>query len=491
MNPQKKVYLTIHTLPHLGTLRVRARSETMSGFPIVHPLVGIALSEEQELAMQKFAAGQNVFVTGPGGTGKTKLIEHMCTMARATGKVVQVCALTGCAASLLPATCEARTVHSWSGIKLAKGPASKVVDSVVRRRTASPTWRKTKVLIVDEVSMMSCKIFDILDDIGRATRKNPLMPFGGMQVVFLGDFFQLPPILDAGDEGGGGGGGGGQFCFESKRWTHVFPKANHVILKTIFRQSDPVYKSILMQIREGRLSSENARILRSRVGIVFDAEAHHGVTPPKLFPTRIKTDMLNKTMYDRLVGEERVFLCDRKVDCTTYVENNKAIPLEVLETCRKLSLEERDAELQTLVSLPRIKLKVGSMVMCTVNYPHKGVCNGSQGIVSGFDAGGFPVVKFSTGVMLPMGFHYTQHEDYPMLAVGAIPLMLSWAMTIHKIQGATLAMAEIDVGGHIFECGQTYVALSRVQSLEGLYLTAFEPSRIFVHEKVRQFYDGL
>ena len=451
------------------------------------------LSPEQADALARFCAGRNLFVTGPGGTGKTKLIEHMVAWCRAQGKVVQVCAMTGCAAALLPASCEARTLHSWSGIKLAKGPASRVVDSVVRSRTASPTWRKTKVLIVDEVSMMSCKIFDILDDIGRAARKNPLFAFGGIQVVMVGDFYQLPPIID--DDGGGDGGasgGGGQFCFESKRWNSAFTRENHVELRTIFRQTDPLYKSILMQIREGRLSSENARILQGRVGLVFDSEANHGVVPPKLFPTRIKTDMLNKTMYDRLAGDERVFVCERKVDCVTFLENNKAIGLDVLAKCGSLSAEERDQELQTLVTAPRIKLKVGCIVMCTVNMPLKGVCNGSQGVVTGFESGsGWPLVKFSTGVVLPMGLHYKQHEDYPALAVGAIPLMLSWAMTIHKIQGATLAMAEMDVGGAIFECGQTYVALSRVQSLEGLYLTAFKPERIFVHEKVRAFYDSL
>jgi ATP-dependent DNA helicase PIF1 len=442
------------------------------------------LSLEQAEALAQFQLGRNVFVTGPGGTGKTKLIEHMVELAKSQNKVVQVCALTGCAAALLPACCEARTLHSWSGIKLAKGPASKVVASVVNSRTASPTWRKTKVLIVDEVSMMSCKIFDILDDIGRACRKMPLVPFGGLQVVFLGDFYQLPPIVDDGEEA--------QFAFESRRFKTTFPVMVH--LSTIFRQTDPVYKSILMQIRVGRLTSESARILQSRVGRTFDAAAHHGVVPTKLFPTRIKTDMLNKTMYDRLEGEEeRIYQCDRKTNCTTHLENNKAISAEQLAKCEALSAEERDAELQTLVGAPRIKLKKGCMVMCTVNFPLKGICNGSQGVVVGFDAGagGFPVVRFSTGTTMTMELHYKQHDDYPTLAVGSVPLMLAWALTIHKIQGATLAMAEIDVGGHIFECGQTYVALSRVQSLEGLFLTAFKPERIFVHEKVRQFYDAL
>ena len=428
--------------------------------------------------MALFCAGGNVFVTGPGGTGKTKLIEHMVVEARRRGRVVQVCAMTGCAAALLPVECDARTLHSWSGIRLARGPSADVVFSVVKSRTASPPWRKTQVLIVDEVSMMSCKILEILDDIGRAVRRQASVPFGGLQVVFLGDFYQLPPIVDREEKD--------QFCFESRRWRVMFPAS--VQLTQIFRQSDAVYKEILMQIRVGRLSAENAGILQGRVGAVFDAELHHGVVPPKLFPTRIKTDMWNKTMYDRLEGDERMFVCQKRDDCTLFLETNKPIPVEVLEKCAALTTKE--LELQSLVTAPRIRLKVGAMVMCTANYPTKGVCNGSQGVVTRFDGAGLPVVTFSTGTVLTMGWHYTQHDEFPALAVGAIPLMLAWAMTIHKIQGATLAMAEIDVGGHVFECGQTYVALSRVQSLEGLYLTAFDPSRIFVNQKVRDFYDN-
>lgn len=439
------------------------------------------LSVEQEEAMALFRAGKNIFVTGPGGTGKTKLIEHMVAQARGAGRVVQVCAMTGCAAALLPPACEARTLHSWSGIRLAREKSAEVVRAVVNSRTASPTWRKTQVLVVDEVSMMSCKVFEILDDIGRAGRRQRGLPFGGMQVVFLGDFFQLPPIVDQDETE--------QFCFESRRWRDAFPSC--VLLTQIFRQADPVYKDILMQVRVGRLSSDSARVLQGRVGAVFDAESHHGVVPPKLFPTRIKTDMWNKTLYDRLVGEERIFVCQKKADCTMFFDTNKAIPAEMLEKCATLSAEATDQELQSLVTAPRIRLKAGAMVMCTANFPTKGVCNGSQGVVTGFDGAGLPVVKFSTGIVLTMDWHYTQHDEFPTLVVGVIPLMLAWAMTIHKIQGATLAMAEIDVGGHVFECGQTYVALSRVQSLEGLYLTAFDPARIFVNQKVRDFYDGL
>ena len=133
--------------------------------------------------------------------------------------------------------------------------------------------------------------------------------------------------------------------------------------------------------------------------------------------------------------------------------------------------------------------------MCTINLDMDAeICNGSQGVVIDIINNGsiqIPVVKFSNGIIRRISPHYWQSEDYPTLAVGQYPLCLAWALTIHKIQGATLSMAEIDIGRSIFEYGQTYVALSRIQSLDGLYLSAFEPSKIKTNPTVRQFYETI
>jgi ATP-dependent DNA helicase PIF1 len=141
-------------------------------------------------------------------------------------------------------------------------------------------------------------------------------------------------------------------------------------------------------------------------------------------------------------------------------------------------------------------LKEGAVVMCTVNLDmDNGICNGAQGIISGFkenDKGiTLPEVTFVNGIKKVLDMHYVQSEEYPAIAIGQIPLCLAWALTIHKIQGATLTMADIDVGSQIFECGQTYVALSRVQSLNGLYLSAFNPNRIRINESVYAFYSSI
>ena len=200
------------------------------------------LSKEQEYALAKFRKGENLFITGPGGAGKSRLIFHMTQCAKEARKSFQVCALTGCAAVLLKSG--GKTIHSWSGIKIARGPKQKIIDDVLKKRTAVKKWRKVDILIVDEVSMMSEKIFDLLDTIGKITRGSNL-PFGGIQMVFSGDFFQLPPVGTYGEPDTE------MFCFESPKWLTTFPMKNHIELETIFRQTDPVYINILSQIRRG------------------------------------------------------------------------------------------------------------------------------------------------------------------------------------------------------------------------------------------------
>ena len=162
------------------------------------------------------------------------------------------------------------------------------------------------------------------------------------------------------------------------------------------------------------------------------------------------------------------------------------------------SPEKISTELQyiksNLLCEETIRLKVGCQVMCIVNMElstgHM-ICNGSQGIVIKITDNNIPVVKFNNGLEMVMGYHTWPSETIPGIGVAQVPLILAWALTIHKSQGATMDCAEIDIGNSIFECGQTYVALSRIKSLEGLYLTSFEPTRIKINKKVREFYEYL
>lgn len=450
------------------------------------------LSQEQKYAYDQFTRNENLFITGPGGTGKTRLIEHFVKSCKDRGKIVQVCALTGCATILLPKSSNSKTIHSWSGIRLCKGDNRSIISNAVRNKGIKSAWRKVNVLIVDEVSMMSVKMLEVLEQIARSARSNNSI-FGGIQVVFVGDFYQLPPVGTAGDPDTE------RFCFESEIWNRIFPKKNHIELKTIFRQTDPKYKEILSQIRTATLTETNIKVLEDYVNRVYDPSKYNGCIPPKLYPTRAKADYLNKLMFTKLEGNEYEFGCVKKTSCKTFIESNTPLSIANLERGRELTVAEIEYETTQLMNTSSFHetlcLKVGAVVMCTVNLDmDSGICNGSQGIITSFvetGKGEFPVVKFANGVEKTLLPHYIQSEEYPTIAVGQIPLTLSWAMTIHKIQGATLPMASIDVGGQIFECGQTYVALSRVESLDGLYLTAFQAHKIRTNERVIEFYRGL
>ena len=444
------------------------------------------LSNEQRIALEKFAKRDNLFLTGPAGTGKTYLIKKMYELASMnSSKKTAVCAMTGCAALLLE--CNAKTLHSWSGIKLAKGTKEEVVKSVLFNKFALKSWKSAQTIILDEVSMLSKKVFEIIEEIGRRVKHSDL-PFGGMQVVFIGDFFQLPPIETHGQPDSG------KFCFETPLWYATFKPENHIELKTIFRQQDPTYINILQEIRQGEISESSIEILSQHVN--RKCEESNEKTPTKLFPNRVKADLTNSTMYSKINEHEIVYNIDVMTNCTVKLDNTKSFTKDEAVKVKNAKPKDLEMEAQYLTTncpcQPLLRLKKGCLVMCTINLDmNAGICNGSQGVVIDFvfkDTVQTPVVRFSNGVIREINRHYWQSEDIPCVAVGQYPLVLAWALTIHKIQGTTLANAEIDIGNRIFEYGQSYVALSRVKSLDGLYLSEFNPERIGANPKVIDFY---
>ena len=438
-------------------------------------------SEEQQLAFNKYTQHRNLFITGPGGSGKSALIKHIQRDALNRGKFIQVCALTGCAAVLLE--CKAKTLHSWSGIGLGKGPIEQLIKKVNKNKHSKALWKETDILVVDEVSMMSLKLFETLDAIGKSVRKNR-QPFGGIQVIFSGDFYQLPPIGDKDDPDTN------KFCFESDFWYTTFPKQDHIQLQKIFRQSDPVYQGILNQVREGRLKRSSNDALLRNVGRKIDEAA--AIRPTKLFPTRNKVDSINITEMDKLEGDDIEYKIkyhgDLDMTASERLNRNQYSPEQIKTELTFLKSNLRCDE--------NIRLKIGSQVMCIVNIELTNgsmLCNGSQGIVTRFSTMDKkqPVIRFNNGYEMTMNYHIWPSETIPGIGVSQLPLILAWALTIHKAQGATLDIAEIDAGAGIFECGQTYVALSRVKSLEGLYLTSFDATKIRINKKVQEFYQGL
>jgi ATP-dependent DNA helicase PIF1 len=444
------------------------------------------LSPEQQIAYDKYIQGKNIFITGPGGTGKSTLIKKLQADAQKKRLNIQVCALTGCAAVLIG--CKAKTIHSWAGFGLGNGSIGINVKKVSMNKYKQKTWKNIDILIVDEVSMMSQKIFEMLDAIGKTVRDNQ-RPFGGIQVIFLGDFYQLPPVGNKDEIDTV------RFCFESPLWNETFSKENTVQLKKIYRQTDEVYTKILNQIREGRIKKSSNELLLSLVGKKPDENSI--IQPTKLFPIRSKVDAINEDKMKELDTPEFEFKI-RMLKNLPTAEKDKEREKKNGHPTPRFTPEQVDAELHnihnSILCNDIVKLKVGAQVMCVVNIelPTGGmICNGSQGVVVNFTEQGLPIVKYRNGHEMTMNYHVWESENVVGAGVSQIPLILAWAITIHKSQGATMDVAEIDVGSGIFECGQTYVALSRVKSLEGLYLSSFDASKIFINKKVREFYDAL
>jgi ATP-dependent DNA helicase PIF1 len=443
------------------------------------------LSPEQQLALDEFSKGKNIFLTGPGGSGKTELIKRMVAASEAAHKKYQVCALTGCAAILL--NCKAKTIHSWAGIGLANGTIEEVVRKVVGNKFKTAQWKKTDILIIDEVSMMSLKIFNILDLIAKKVRKNTSKPFGGIQIIFSGDFYQLPPV--------GNDEISSAFCFESEHWSNTFDSI--IQLKTIFRQTDSTYSDILNQIRVGKLYKSALEKLNKHVNKPIPTTALF--KPTILLPKRKDVDLINATELTKLGDVEQQKYSIAKVtelDLIAKPGNAKPgntkpkqeyAPADISESQKEM---EYNCLMNNIMADKEIILKKGSQVMCIANIDMEStnpIVNGSQGVVIEF-VGGFPMVQFNNGDKRMIGYHNWISENIPTIGIKQIPLIHAWAITIHKAQGVSLDLAQIDVGSNIFECGQTYVALSRIKSMEGLYLTAFDPQKIKVNKKVQEFY---
>ena len=451
----------------------------------------MSLSVNQQKAFELFKQNKNIFITGPGGTGKTYLIKLFYDYAISQKKIIQVCALTGCAAVLL--NCKATTIHSWSGIGLANGYNNNIIKKVVNNKYLKKRWNEIDVLIIDEVSMMSNKIFNILNKIAKLTRKND-KPFGGIQLILSGDFYQLPPVNNSNKNSKGNNNINSckdkdedidieksQFCFESEYWNKVID--NVIELKNIFRQDDDKLVKILNQIRVGKITKSSYNKL---LECVNKKDLNTDIKATILFPIKKNASIINNQEFNKLTSEIKTF--DIKVEFDeTKIDNSV--------TTREKEFEANYL-INNIMAEKQIKLRVGTQVMCIANIDtlnndiSNPIVNGSQGVIIDFK-NNLPLVKFNNKTERLINYHVWKSEKIDALSVSQIPLNYSWAITIHKAQGVSLDKAIIDIGKNIFECGQTYVALSRIKSFDGLYLKNIDLNKIKINKKVYNFYNSL
>jgi ATP-dependent DNA helicase PIF1 len=447
------------------------------------------LSVEQQMCFDKYVAGENIFITGPGGTGKSYLIKSIVKHAETNEKHIKVCALTGCAAILLE--CKATTLHMFAGFGLANKKNEDLVSELFTKKAQKlKNWKKLEVLIIDEVSMMSLKLLLLLDLIAKKYYKND-KPLGGLQVIFTGDFYQLSPVFSNGCEKEES-----MYCFQHILWEQLFPKPNQIVLKTIFRQNDELLLKALKYIRKGQITPSTQLALNSRL---FDKAKLDVLKKEKvltiLSPVKRDVETINAKEYAKLEkGIQEIEYNMSYVDLTDNSDGfeNQRLLFELYLKSNNYIKQDYDFLANSIIAEKTLKLKVGTHVMCIANITLCGeliIANGSQGIVVGFNDKSMPCVKFNNiANPITVANFVWKSEHNKRVGVSQIPLIYSWAITIHKAQGLTLENAIIDIGSNIFAYGQTYVALSRVKSLNGLYLTHFDYTKIACNPLVKAFY---
>lgn len=521
----------------------------------------ICLSEEQTKVLEMVVEGKkNVFFTGAAGTGKSVLLKEIIKQLREkhesanravtdvaeTGRKVTrvaVCASTGLAACHIGGV----TLHSFAGIGLGKENVDALLKKIRKNRKSLNRWRNIKVLVLDEVSMVDGVLFDKLNEIGKSLRRNE-RPFGGIQLVITGDFYQLPPVPDKDSSSSNNNEQLSKFVFEADSWEQAIPAT--VELRRVFRQKDSSFSSMLNELRQGIVSQDSNEILKNQTKEVIPAE---GMSATELFPRKIDVDRANNERLRRLTTKPFIYNC---------------------EDWREDSFNGKNAKLDNLMCVEKLTVKLGAQVMMVKNIDET-LVNGTIGTVVGFMSESsfsmldcnrlsglsntklmnfvdqfkehlkksidkeleeqqtiygvkpndpskmsaalrrkhatleklqsnsenigqlYPLVRYA----IPNGTFRIQlahPEEWKVEDIDGrviakrtqVPLILAWALSIHKAQGQTLPYVKVDLS-RAFETGQSYVALSRAISLEGLQVLGFSRERVMVDDKVVEFYQNL
>ena len=391
----------------------------------------------QQSALNILKSGKNVFLTGSAGSGKTHLVNHYIDYLRARDARVAVTASTGISATHIGG----RTIHSWSGLGIRDELNDNDLDNIAKKKPVRARIAKARVLIIDEISMLSAKTLTCVDEILRHIKRNP-SPFGGIQVVFSGDFFQLPPVVREAVPAHE------KMAFTAPAWE----RANLEIcyLSESHRHGDDILLRLLNEIRSGDVSSDCRAMLAKNLQRGGDESDESTV---KLHTHNVDVDAANARKLERLPGEEKRF------DASTAGAIQAAV----------------DALKKTVMAPECLHLKKDAQVMFVKNAPEENYMNGTLGRVVDFSDKGLPVVETFAGERVtayPAEWNVLNEQGEVMASYIQVPLRLAWAVTVHKSQGMTLDRVAVDLS-KTFEPGQGYVALSRVKTWDGLQLMGY------------------
>lgn len=406
----------------------------------------------QEQALEILKMGQNVFLTGSAGSGKTYLLNKYIAYLKENNIQVAITASTGIAATHM----DGRTIHSWSAIGIKSNPTKKEFNSIIYNEDIQKRINNVKVLIIDEISMLDAKRFNLIELVCRTIRKNSA-PFGGLQVILCGDFFQLPPVPTKGEPPP-------EFAFNSNAWE----KLNIFVcyLQKQYRQEDSRFLDVLNDIRNSKTTKLTREILMERHQRDIDGIEQ----PTKLYANNRTVNAINDFELAKIHEPEHEY------DMTSNGDP------ELIKDLKK-----------TCLAPQKLILKKGTFVMFVKNNyiendTAHGYVNGTLGIVTGFtEEGGMPIVTKRNGVEViasPRSW-IIEEDEIELARITQVPLRLAWAITIHKSQGMSLDHAEIDLG-RAFTQGMGYVALSRVRTLDGIKLMGLNDIALIVNSVVKE-----
>lgn len=412
------------------------------------------MTQDEALNMMKM--GKNVFLTGPAGSGKTHVLKMYIKYLHDHGINVAVTASTGIAATHLGGM----TIHSWTGLGIKDNLTEYDLDAMEEKQYLWKRFKKTSVLIIDEISMISSNMLTMIDKVCRHMKRNS-EPFGGMQIILSGDFFQLPPIMrrqqgseysqeyDEGEDISTQ-----HFAFSSPSWEDA--DIHVCYLDGQYRQTDSALLDILTEMRTGEISKKSKKHLQKRMVTTQDPDV------TRLYTHNLNVDSFNEKCLMSIKGQEK-----------KYTMFSKGKPALV------------DALKRGCLAPETLVVRIGSKVMFVKNNPVQGYVNGTTGEVTGFNKNSSPIVKTASGkIYTAEPQTWMIDEDGKVLAeISQIPLRLAWAITVHKSQGMTLDKAYVDLS-KAFEKGQGYVALSRLQNLDGLFLLGINDEAFSAHPHI-------
>jgi len=409
------------------------------------------LNEKQKLAVEQTMNGENILITGPAGTGKSYTIKYIIELLKTHNKNIGLTATTGTAAFIIGG----QTIHSFMGMGIGEETLAEIFIKIKNRSSIYRTLAELDVLIIDEVSMMDASLFENISELLCYVKSHHLKdegllrkPFGGIQIIFIGDFCQLAPVK-------------GVYCFLSALWKDACIKV--IMLDELVRQNDDVlFQKILQIIRKGKCTENILKVLNALRDTQFDDE----IIPTKLYPKNVNVDRINDMEIIKLKAEGNK-------RCLYKAEASKGIELS-----------------QANIAKYDVELVENAQVIVTRNIDiGNGVVNGMRGVIKKL-FNEFAIVKDCEGNLHTIAYYKDVFEKTKS-SILHLPLKVSYALSIHKSQGMTIDALEIDLGDNIFTCGQAYTALSRAKSLRSIRVMDVSKDSFKINPFVKAFYNNI